>query len=163
VSTIPYNPRLLIPVVMVGAIVFGVLVAERWVEDPALSRSDYIGTIDVSADDAKLYRPVPFEWRLSSPAGSFKGDDTALVRIDTSGEATVVCGWLRMDKAGASIRATRWLSEARLKVGDLKIVAIFIAPADKSPGDGLNAGCARLEAKPAVNAPLALEGTPVAE
>jgi hypothetical protein len=27
----------------------------------------------------------------------------------------------------------------------------------------LNAGCARLEAKPAVNAPLALEGTPVAE
>ncbi len=45
------------------------------------------------------------------------------------------------DKGGTSIRATRWLSEARLKVGDIKVSALFIAPADKGPGDGLNAGC----------------------
>ena len=26
----------------------------------------------------------------------------------------MICGWLRLDKGGNSIRATRWLSEARL-------------------------------------------------
>ena len=55
----------------------------------------------------------------------------------------MLCGWLRLDKGGTSIRATRWLSEARLTVGDIKVSALFIAPADKGPGDGLNAGCIR--------------------
>ena len=59
--------------------------------------------------------------------------------------APIVCGWLRLDKGGNSIRATRWLSEARLIVGDLKLTALFIAPVDKAPGDGLNAGCLRLD------------------
>ena len=135
--------------------------------DPTLARSDYAGTIDVSADDARLYRPVLFEnggvasarWR---PQGQ---PDQAYVRIDASGESTVLCGWILTDKAGASIRATRWLSGARLKVGDLGIAALFIAPADNAPGDGLYAGCTRLDAglRPAADAPLALEGPPVRE
>ena len=83
----------------------------------------------------------------------------------TSGERTVLCGWLRLDKAGASIRATRWLSEARLNVGDLKVTALFIAPVEKAPGDGLNAGCAqaRRRVRPPVDAPLSLEGSAVRE
>ena len=89
---------------------------------------------------------------------------TAYVRIDTSGELPLICGWLRLDKGGASLRATRWLSEARLKVGDIRVAALFIAPTDKPPGDGLNAGCARLlEDKPSPNAPLTLEGHAVRE
>ena len=76
----------------------------------------------------------------------------------------MLCGWLRLDKGGTSIRATRWLSEARLKVGDIKVSALFIAPVDKGPGDGLNAGCMRLfDDKPAIDAPLALEGNTVKE
>ena len=77
----------------------------------------------------------------------------------------MLCGWLRLDKAGTSIRATRWLSEARLIVGDIKLTALFIAPVDKAPGDGLNAGCLRIDepARPATDAPLKLEGTPVRE
>ena len=97
-------------------------------------------------------------------AGTAKGTDTAYVRIDPSGERAVICGWLKLDKGGASIRATRWLSEARLKVGDIWVSALFIAPTEKPPGDGLNAGCARLlEDKPAIDAPLALEGSAVHE
>ena len=115
-----------------------------WLRDPSLAKADYVGTIDVSADDAKLYRAVPFEWQVNSAAGTLKGNDTAYVRIDPSGERTVICGWVRLDKGGASIRATRWLSEARLTVGDIKVTALFIAPVDKKPGDGLNAGCLRL-------------------
>ncbi len=85
-----------------------------WLRDPSLAKADYVGTIDVSADDARLYRAVPFEWRVTGAAGTFKGSDTAYIRIDPSGERTVLCGWLRLDKGGTSIRATRWLSEARL-------------------------------------------------
>ena len=56
-------------------------------------------------------------------------------------------------------RATRWLSEAQLKVGDILVAALFIAPTDKPPGDGLNAGCAQLlQDEPKPNAPLSLEG-----
>ena len=84
--------------------------AAPWLRDPTLAKSDYVGTIDVSAADAKLYRAVPFEWRVNSAAGSFTGTDTAFVRVDPSGERPVICGWLRLDKAGQSIRATRWLS-----------------------------------------------------
>jgi len=139
-------------------------VSQGWIRDPALARSDYVGTIDVSAEDAPKYRPVPFEWEVSSPAGRFKGNDTAYVRIDPTGERALLCGWLRLDKAGASIRATRWLSEARLRVGDIRVSALFIAPVDKAPGDGLNAGCARLlEDKPAADAPLSLDGSAVRE
>ena len=136
-----------------------------WLRDPSLAKSDYIGAIDVSADDAKLYRAVPFEWRVSSTAGSFTGKDTAFVRIDNSRERTVLCGWLRLDKAGNSMRATRWLSEAHLKVGGLKVSALFVAPVDKPPGDGLNAGCLRLDepVRPAQDAPLSFEGSPVRE
>ena len=158
-------PRWLILLLGVGLVLFGIAVHMGWLRDPSLARSDYIGTIDVSADDAKLYRALPFEWRVTSNAGSFTGNDTAHVRIDNSGERTVLCGWLRLDKGGTSIRATRWLSEARLVVGELKVTALFIAPVDKTPGDGLNAGCLRIDepARPATDAPLQLEGTPVRE
>ncbi|MBS0550775.1 MAG: hypothetical protein JSR24_23710, partial [Proteobacteria bacterium] len=136
--------RILWPAIGVVGVIAGTLIADHWASDTSVTRSDYVGTIDVSAEDAKLYREVPFEWRIQSPAGSFSGRDTARVRIDASGESVLVCGWLRLDKAGASIRATRWLSEARLKMGDTRVAALFIAPVDKAPGDGLNAGCARL-------------------
>ena len=158
-------PRWLIVLLGAALLLFGFASHMGWLRDPSLARSDYIGAIDVSAEDAKLYRPVPFEWRVNSNAGSFKGNDTAYVRIDNGGERTVLCGWLRLDKAGASIRATRWLSEAHLKVGDLKLTALFIAPVERAPGDGLNAGCLRLEepVRPAQDAPLSFEGSPVRE
>ena len=144
---------------------YAVAVSQGWLRDPSLAKADYVGTIDVSADDAKLYRAVAFEWQVNSAAGSFKGNDTAHIRIDPSGERTVLCGWVPLDKGGASIRATRWLSEARLAVGDIKVTALFIAPVDKKPGDGLNAGCLRLDEgiKPAADAPLRLDGSPVRE
>jgi hypothetical protein len=157
-------PRWAIPVVGAGLLLFGLAVWLGWIRDPTVAKSDYVGTIDVSTQDARLYRPVPFDWVVENQSGRAKGSDTAYVRIDASGERTLICGWLRLDKAGASIRATRWLSEARLKVGDLRVSALFIAPTDKPPGDGLNAGCARLlEDKPNPNAPLSLEGSAVRE
>ena len=156
-------PRWLILLLGAGLLAVGVASYMGWLRDPSLARTDYIGSIDVSVDDAKLYRAVPFEWRVNSAAGSFKGNDTAYVRIDRSGEKAILCGWLRLDKGGTSIRATRWLSEARLTVGDLKVTALFIAPVEKTPGDGLSAGCLRLDdgGKPAQDAPLSLEGSPV--
>lgn len=158
-------PRWAMLVLAAGLLLYGIAVSQGWLRDRSLARADYVGTVDVSAEDAKLYRPVPFEWHVTSAAGSFKGNDTAYVRIDGSGERTVLCGWVRMDKGGASIRATRWLSEARLVVGDIKVTALFIAPVDKAPGDGLNAGCLRLDEgiRPAVDAALVLEGPPVRE
>lgn len=157
-------PRWAIPVVGAVLVLFGIAVWLGWLRDPTVAKSDYVGTIDVSPQDARLYRPVPFDWVIDSKSGSIKGSDTAYVRIDTSGELPLICGWLRLDKAGASIRATRWLSEARLKVGNIQVAALFIAPADKPPGDGLNAGCARLlQDKPSPNAPLSLEGHAVRE
>ncbi len=145
-------------------LLFGLAVSQGWIRDPSVAKSDYVGTIDVSADDAKLYRAVPFEWQVNSTTGGTKGQDTAYVRIDPSGERAVICGWLRLDKGGASIRATRWLSEARLKVGDVRVSALLIAPTDKPAGDGLNAGCARpFDDKPAADAALSLEGSAVRE
>jgi hypothetical protein len=161
----PSIPRWAILLLGAGLLLFGFAVHMGWLRDPSLARADYIGGVDVSAEDAKLYRAVPFEWRVTSNAGSFTGTDTAHVRIDNSGERTLLCGWLRLDKGGASIRATRWLSEARLVAGDLKMTALFISPVDKPPGDGLNAGCLRLDepVRPAADAPLKLEGSPVRE
>jgi hypothetical protein len=162
----PSIPRWAILVVGAGLLLFGFAVHMGWLRDPSLAKADYVGNIDVSAEDARLYRAVPFEWRITSNAGSFTGTDTAHVRIDGSGERPVVCGWLRLDKAGASIRATRWLSEARLVAGDLKLTALFVAPVDKAPGDGLAAGCLRIDepnARLAVDAPLRFEGNPVRE
>jgi hypothetical protein len=158
-------PRWAILLLGAALLLVGVASYMGWLRDPSLARSDYIGTIDVSADNARLYRPVPFEWRVNSNAGSFKGNDTAYVRIDNSGERTILCGWLRLDKAGASMRATRWLSEARLAVGDLKVTALFIAPVERVVGDGLNAGCLRLDepVRPAQDGPLSFEGSPVRE
>jgi hypothetical protein len=158
-------PRWAILLLGAALLVFGVASYMGWLRDPSLARSDYIGTIDVSAENARLYRAVPFEWRANANAGSFKGSDTAYIRIDNGGERTILCGWLRLDKAGASIRATRWLSEAHLKVGDLKVTALFIAPVERAPGDGLNAGCLRLDepVRPAQDAPLSFEGSPVRE
>ena len=158
-------PRWAMLLLAAALVLYGVAASQGWLRDPSLAKADYVGTIDVSADDAKLYRPVPFEWQVTSAAGSFKGTDTAHVRIDPSGERTVLCGWVPLDKGGASIRATRWLSEARLAVGDIKVTALFIAPVDKKPGDGLNAGCLRLDEgiRPAADAPLKLEGQPVRE
>ena len=159
----PINPNVLLPALGFAVVVLGSVVAEGWMKGPPLTRSDYVGAIDVSAGDAKFYRAVPLEWHVASRAGAFKGKDQAFVRIDVSGESSLLCGWLRMDKAGASIRATRWLSEARLKVGDIAVAALFVAPTEKAPSDGLNAGCARLDVKmrPAVDAPLSFEGPPV--
>ncbi len=158
-------PRWAILLLGVVLLALGFAAHKGWLRDPSLARTDYIGGTDVSVEDAKLYRAVPFEWRVNTAGGSFKGDDRAYVRIDTSGESTLLCGWIRLDKGGASIRATRWLSEARLKIGELKVSALFIAPVEKAPGDGLSAGCARLDpgVKPAVDAPLVLEGPPVRE
>jgi len=85
-------PRWLIMLMGVGLLAVGVASYVGWLRDPTLARSDYIGAVEVSADDAKLYRAVPFEWRISSAAGSFKGNDTAFVRINDSGERTVLCG-----------------------------------------------------------------------
>lgn len=158
-------PRWVMLVLAAALVLYGIAVSQGWLRDPSLAKADYIGTIDVSADDAKLYRAVPFEWQVTSPAGSFKGNDTAHVRVDPSGERAVLCGWILLDKAGASIRATRWLSEARLVVGDIKVTALFIAPVEKKPGEGLNAGCLRLDdgIKPAADAALKLEGQAVRE
>jgi hypothetical protein len=154
-------------ILLAGALLlaFGFAVHMGWLRDPSLAKADYVGGIDVSAADAKVYRAVPFEWRVTSNAGSFSGNDTAYVRIDNSGERPVVCGWLRLDKGGNSIRATRWLSEARLVAGDLKLTALFIAPVEKAPGDGLTAGCLRIDEPkgPPVDAALKLEGSPVRE
>ncbi len=158
-------PRWTIPLLAVGLVLFGIASSMGWLRDPSLARADYIGTIDVSTDDTKLYRAVPFEWHVTSNAGSFKGKDTAYLRIDPSGERSVLCGYLRLVDGGASLRAARWLTEARLGVGDLKVSALFIAPTDKPPGDGLNAGCARLDqgVTLAVEAAMALDGPSVRE
>jgi hypothetical protein len=158
-------PRWVMLLLAVALVLFGIATSQGWIRDPALAKADYLGTTDVSAEEAKLYRAVPFEWRVTSAAGSFKGNDTAHIRIDSSGERTILCGWIRLDKAGASIRATRWLSEARLAIGDIKVTALFIAPVEKTPGDGLNAGCLRIDGdvKPSQDASLALEGQPVRE
>jgi hypothetical protein len=158
-------PRWAMALLVAGLLALGFASSMGWLRDPSLAKSDYVGSIDVSTDDAKLYRAVPFEWRVSSTAGSFTGKDTAFVRIDNSRERTVLCGWLRLDKAGNSMRATRWLSEAHLNVGGLKVSALFVAPVDKPPGDGLNAGCLRLDepVRPAQDAPLSFEGSPVRE
>ena len=158
-------PRWAMLLLAAALVLYGIAASQGWLRDPSLAKADYVGTIDVSADDARLYRAVPFEWQVTSAAGSFKGNDTAHVRIDPSGERTVLCGWVPLDKGGASIRATRWLSEARLAVGDIKVTALFIAPVDRKPGDGLNAGCLRLDEgiKLAVDSPLRLEGPPVRE
>jgi hypothetical protein len=47
----------------------------------------------------------------------------------------------------------------------MKLTALFIAPADKAPGDGLTAGCLRIDepTRPATDAPLKLEGSSVRE
>ena len=157
-------PRWVILAFGAGLVLFGIAASQGWIRDPSVAKSDYVGTIDVSADDAKLYRPVQFTWTATSPTGSLTSSDTAYVRIDPSGEAAVICGWFMLQHGPTSIRATRWLSEARLKVGDIRVSALFIAPIDKPPGDGVNAGCARLlEDKPAIDAPLSLEGSAVRE
>jgi hypothetical protein len=158
-------PRWAMLLLAAALVLYGIAASQGWLRDPSLAKADYVGTIDVSVDDAKLYRPVAFEWQVNSTAGSFKGNDTAHVRIDPTGERTVLCGWVPLDKGGASLRATRWLSEARLIVGDIKVTALFIAPVDRKPGDGLNAGCLRLDEgiKPAADAALRLEGPPVRE
>ena len=158
-------PRWAILLLGAALLMFGLAVHMGWLRDPSLAKADYVGNIDVSAADAKLYRAVPFEWRVTSNAGSFTGSDTAYVRIDNSGERPMICGWLRLDKGGTSIRATRWLSEARLAIGDIKVTALFIAPVEKTPGDGLAAGCLRIDepTRPATDAPLKLEGSPVRE
>ena len=158
-------PRWVMLLLAAALILFGIAASQGWIRDPSLAKADYLGTTGVSAEEAKLYRAVPFEWRVTSNAGSFKGNDTAHIRIDSSGERTILCGWIRLDKGGASIRATRWLSEARLAIGDIKVTALFIAPVEKTPGDGLNAGCLRIDGdvKPTQDAALVLEGQPVSE
>ena len=161
----PSIPRWVILALGVGLILFGIASSLGWLQDPSLARADYFGTIDVSAEDARSYRAVPFEWTVASQSATHKGKDTAYVRIDDKGEIAVLCGYLKLENQGASLRAARWLSEARLNIGELKISALFIAPVDKAPGAGLNAGCARLQpgVKPAADAALTLDGPQVRE
>lgn len=158
-------PRWAILALAAVLVLFGIGVSQGWIRDPSLAKADYAGSIDVSVEEAKSYRAVPFEWQVTSQAGSFKGNDTAHIRIDPSGERTLICGWIPLDKAGASIRATRWLSEARLQVGELRVTALFIAPTDRPAGDGLAAGCLRLDdgLRPPADSTLKLEGPPVRE
>lgn len=158
-------PRWAMLVAAAVLVLLGVAAHLGWLRDPTLARSDYVGSTDVSAEEARQYRAVPFEWRVTSAQGSFKGNDTAYIRIDPTGERTLFCGWLRIDGGGNAIRATRWLSEARLVAGELVLPALFIAPAEKGPGDGLVAGCLRLDepVKPATDTPLRLEGPAVRE
>jgi hypothetical protein len=163
--TAPRIPHWAFALLAVALVAAGVAISRHWLQEPTLARADYVGTIEVSTDDAKLYRAVPFEWQVTGPTGSFKGTDAVHLRIDPSGERTVICGWLRLDKGGISTRASRWLSEARLTVGTLTIPASFIAPVEAAPGDGLNAGCAGLydNLRPSADAPLALDGPAVHE
>ena len=70
-------PRWAILALGAALLVFGFAVHMGWLRDPSLAKADYVGNIDVSAADAKLYRAVPFEWRVTSNAGSFTGSDTA--------------------------------------------------------------------------------------
>jgi hypothetical protein len=160
------DPRVFGPILGVLVIILGTAISDRWTRGPQLAKADYVGTTDVSADDAKLYRDVPFDWKVAGLAGAFKGSSAAHIRVDSSGERTFVCGWLKRNPADGASRASRWLSAARLQVGDQWIAATFIATTDKAPGEGLNAGCARLDASgahPADNAPLKLDGPPVHE
>lgn len=142
------------------AILLGYAISRHWLQDPTLTRADFVGSVEVTSDDAKLYRAVPFEWRINGRSGSFTGTDRAFVRIDPSGERTFICGWLKTDTGGQSERASRWLSHAHLAVGELVIPASFIAT-----GDGTSAGCAGLydNLKPAAAAALALDGPAVPE
>ena len=160
------DPRVFLPVLGVAVVLLATFFSDRWMRGSDVAQADYVGTIEVTANDAQLYRDVPFEWRVAGVAGAFRGNGTAHVRIDSSGERTFVCGWLESDKTGASVRASRWLSAARLKVGELWLSATFIASSDKVPGNGLSAGCARIDvagAHPPADAPLKLEGPPVQE
>lgn len=56
-------------------------------------------------------------------------------------------------------------SQSPERIGDIKVTALFIAPVEKTPGDGLNAGCLRIDGdvKPPQDASLTLEGQPVSE
>ena len=62
-------PRWAILLLGAALLVFGFAVHMGWLRDPSLAKADYVGNIDVSAEDAKLYRAVPFEWRVTSNAG----------------------------------------------------------------------------------------------
>ena len=53
-------PRWAMLLLAAALVLYGVAVSQGWLRDPSLARADYVGTIDVSADDAKLYRAVPF-------------------------------------------------------------------------------------------------------
>ncbi|MBM3644615.1 MAG: hypothetical protein FJX02_09780 [Alphaproteobacteria bacterium] len=158
-------PRPLLLGLGAALVLFGIAVSQGWIRDPDLASADFIGTVEVGPDDARQYRAVPFEWATTDGSNRFSGRDTVHVRIDTSGELTLVCGWYRLGDGGQSLRAARWLSEAHLKVGDLRLRALLIAPVEKPPGDGLRAGCVRLAAglRPAADAALALDGAAVRE
>ena len=58
---LPLSSKLLLPALGVGALVLVSIVAEGWLKGTPLTKSDYVGTIDVSAEDSKLYRAVPFD------------------------------------------------------------------------------------------------------
>jgi len=163
--TSPRLRLLAIALAFAVAIAIGAAISLGGLLDPTLTRSDYVGSAEVTPEDAKLYRTVPFEWRIEGRGGTFEGKDAAHVRVDPSGERTLVCGWLEVDKAGASVRASRWLSQARLAVGNLVISAAFIAPVEVVPGNGLSAGCAGLYdgLKPAADSALSLDGPSVPE
>ncbi|MFI5003290.1 MAG: hypothetical protein ACHQK9_25670, partial [Reyranellales bacterium] len=67
-AAIPRVAILLLGVVLVAV---GIAASRGWLHEQTLAKADYVGTIDVSVDDAKLYRAVPFDWQVTSPAGAF--------------------------------------------------------------------------------------------
>ena len=80
-------PRWVMLLLAAALVAFGIATSQGWIRDPALAKADYLGTTGVSVEEAKLYRAVPFEWRVTSAAGSFKGNDTAHIRVNSSGRA----------------------------------------------------------------------------
>ena len=55
-------PRWVMLLLSAALIVFGIAASQGWIRDPSLAKADYLGTTGVSADEAKLYRAVPFEF-----------------------------------------------------------------------------------------------------
>ncbi|MDP1966347.1 MAG: hypothetical protein Q8K93_29615, partial [Reyranella sp.] len=51
-------PRWVFLLLGAGLVLFGIASSLGWIRDPSLAKADYVGTIDVSAEDAKLYRAV---------------------------------------------------------------------------------------------------------
>ena len=125
-------PRWAILLFGAGLLLFGLAVSQGWIRDPTRRQ------VRLCRHDRRLGRgrqALPRRCRsngrsTAGPAAS-RAATPPMCGSTRRASAPLLCGWLRLDKGGASIRATRWLSEARLKVGDIRVSALFIAPTDK--------------------------------